>query len=137
LASSYKVTSVRYCNQGIVKGEVSLYCTVDLLFDWFGLVCFANKNKNCHLPYNLFQLSQTGGQWYNDTSPFSIPCCNCSINYRCKNIYSNGGIVKMANVNKPIFETVQNFLSFEFSKILTSTFGACTIKLFYGRYLFC
>jgi len=19
----------------------------DLLFDWFGLVCFANKNKNC------------------------------------------------------------------------------------------
>jgi len=23
------------------------HCTVDLLFDWFGLVCFANKNKNC------------------------------------------------------------------------------------------
>jgi hypothetical protein len=22
------------------------HCTVDLLFDWFGLVCFANKNKN-------------------------------------------------------------------------------------------
>jgi hypothetical protein len=22
-------------------------CTIDLLFDWFGLVCFANKNKNC------------------------------------------------------------------------------------------
>ena len=21
------------------------HCTVDLLFDWFGLVCFANKNK--------------------------------------------------------------------------------------------
>ncbi len=25
------------------------HCTVDLLFDWFGLVCFANKNKNCQL----------------------------------------------------------------------------------------
>jgi hypothetical protein len=23
------------------------YCTIDLLFDWFELVCFANKNKNC------------------------------------------------------------------------------------------
>jgi hypothetical protein len=28
--------------QGILKGEVSL-------FDWFGLVFFANKNKNCQL----------------------------------------------------------------------------------------
>jgi len=23
------------------------HCTIDLLFDWFGLACFANKNKNC------------------------------------------------------------------------------------------
>ncbi len=30
--------------QVILKGEVSL--SVDPLFDWFGLVCFANKNKN-------------------------------------------------------------------------------------------
>jgi hypothetical protein len=28
-------------NQGILKGEVS----IDLLFDWFRLVCFADKNK--------------------------------------------------------------------------------------------
>jgi hypothetical protein len=27
-------------NQEILKGKV------DLLFDWFGLACFANKNKN-------------------------------------------------------------------------------------------
>jgi hypothetical protein len=52
------------------------HCTVDLLFDWFGLVCFANKNKNCQLSYSWFQTSQTGGQWYSDTSPFSIPCYN-------------------------------------------------------------
>jgi hypothetical protein len=48
------------------------HCTVDPLFD-FGLVCFANKNKNFQLSYSLFQASQTGGQWYSDTSPFSIP----------------------------------------------------------------
>jgi hypothetical protein len=28
------------------------HCTFDLLFDWFGLVCFANKNKNCQLAYS-------------------------------------------------------------------------------------
>jgi hypothetical protein len=32
-------------DQGILKGKY--HCTVDLLFDWLGLVCFANKNKNC------------------------------------------------------------------------------------------
>jgi len=30
--------------QGILKGEVSL--TIELLFDWFGLICFANEIKN-------------------------------------------------------------------------------------------
>jgi hypothetical protein len=29
-----------------------LHCTVNLLFYGFGLVCFANKNKNCHLSYS-------------------------------------------------------------------------------------
>ncbi len=50
------------------------HCTVDLLFDSFGFVCFANKNKICQLSYSWFLTSQTGGQWYSDTSPFSIPC---------------------------------------------------------------
>jgi len=53
------------------------HCTVDLLFDWFELVCLANKNKTCQLSYKLFQTSQTGGQLYSDTSPFSIPCLQC------------------------------------------------------------
>jgi len=30
---------------GNTKGG-KYHCTVDLLFDWFGFVCFANKNKN-------------------------------------------------------------------------------------------
>ncbi len=50
------------------------HCTIDLLFDWFGLVCFTNENINCQLSYSWFQTSQTGGQWYSDTSPFSISC---------------------------------------------------------------
>jgi len=58
---------------GNTKGEKD-HCTIELLFDWFGLVCFANKNKNCPLSYSRFQTSQTGGQWYSDTSPFSFPC---------------------------------------------------------------
>jgi hypothetical protein len=52
------------------------HCTVDLLFDLFGLACFANKNKNCQLCYSWFQTSPTGGQLYSDTCPFSIPWLN-------------------------------------------------------------
>ncbi len=48
-------------------------CTIDLLFDWFGLVCFTNRNKNFQLSYSRFQTSQTEGQQYCDTFPFSIP----------------------------------------------------------------
>jgi hypothetical protein len=35
---------IRTFNHGILKG--TYHCTVDL-FDWFGLVCFANKKQNC------------------------------------------------------------------------------------------
>jgi len=55
--------------------------TIDLLFDWFGLVCFANKNKYCQLSYSGFQTSQSGGLQYSDTSPFSIPCSTPWISY--------------------------------------------------------
>ncbi len=48
--------------------------TVPLTSCLTGLVCFANKNKNCQLSYSWYQTSQTGGQWYSNTSPFSIPC---------------------------------------------------------------
>ncbi len=76
LISLNQKSSNVYCSdwwmsyQGIKKGKY--HCTIDLLFDWFGLICFANKNINCQLSYNWFQTSQTGGQWYSDTSPFSI-----------------------------------------------------------------
>ncbi len=34
------------------------------------------ENFCFYLQYRLIQTSQTGGQWYNDTSPFSIPWSN-------------------------------------------------------------
>jgi hypothetical protein len=58
---------------GNTKGGM-YHCTVDLLFNRFGLVCFANKNKTCQLSYSRFQTSQTGGEPYSDASPFGIPC---------------------------------------------------------------
>ncbi len=67
-----QLTTVLYVWSGNTK-RGKYHCTIDLLFDLFGLVCFANKNKNCQLSYSRFQTSQTGGQWYSDTSPFSIP----------------------------------------------------------------
>ncbi len=58
--------------QGMLKGEVSLY-SVDLLFDWFRISCMTTDNFCFYLQNRLIQTSQTGGQWYSDTSPFSIP----------------------------------------------------------------
>jgi hypothetical protein len=39
-------------NAGITKGGMlqKYHCTVDLLFDWFGLVCFPKEYYNCQLP---------------------------------------------------------------------------------------
>jgi hypothetical protein len=47
--------------------------TVDLLFDWFGISCAKADNFCLYLQNRLIQTSQTGGQQYSDTSPFSIP----------------------------------------------------------------
>jgi hypothetical protein len=76
----YKKHLIRASKYKKVKGREREYyrgkyhCTIDLLFDLLGLACFANKNKTCELSYSWFQTSQTGGQLYSDTSPFSIPC---------------------------------------------------------------
>jgi hypothetical protein len=49
------------------------HCTVDLLFDWFGISCMTTDNFCFYLQNRLIQTSQTGGQQDSDTSPFSIP----------------------------------------------------------------
>ena len=43
-------------------------------------VCF-------HLQNRLIQTSQTGGQWYSDTSPFSIPWLECFITLGCRGLW--------------------------------------------------
>jgi len=50
------------------------HCTIDLLFDWLGIGCMTTENFCFYLQNRLIQTSNTGGQWYSDTSPFSIPC---------------------------------------------------------------
>ena len=61
--------SIKVLISGNTKG--GSITNVDLLFDWFGISCMINDN--CfYLLNRLIQTSQTGGQWYNDTSPFSI-----------------------------------------------------------------
>ncbi len=54
--------------------------TVDLLFDWFGVSCMTTVFICFYLQNRLIQTSQTGGQWYSDTSPFSIPWSEHSSN---------------------------------------------------------
>jgi hypothetical protein len=45
------------------------HCTVDLLFDWFGISYMTTQNFCFYLQNRLIQTSQTGGQWYSDISP--------------------------------------------------------------------
>ncbi len=49
------------------------HCTVDLLFDWFGISCMSTDIFFSFLQNRIIKISQTGGQQYSDTSPFSIP----------------------------------------------------------------
>jgi len=51
--------------QGILKGEVSLYHWPPAWLVWNQLYD--------NLQNRLFKTTQTGGQWYSDTSPFSLP----------------------------------------------------------------
>jgi hypothetical protein len=61
------------CTPGNTKGG-KYHCTIDLLFDWFGISLMTTDNFCFYLQKRLVQTSQTGGQWYSDTSLFSIQC---------------------------------------------------------------
>ncbi len=58
---------------GNTKGG-SITVPLTSCFDWFGISCMTTDNFCFYLPNRLIQTSQTGGQWYSDTSPFNIPC---------------------------------------------------------------
>jgi hypothetical protein len=49
------------------------HCTIDLLFDWFGMNCMTTDIFVFYLQNRIIQTSQIGGQQYKDTSLFSIP----------------------------------------------------------------
>ncbi len=56
---------------GNTKG--GYHCTIDLLYDWFGISCMTTDNFCFYLQNKLIQTSQTGGQRYVDTSPLVFP----------------------------------------------------------------
>ncbi len=55
-------------------------------FDWFGISCMTKDIFCFYLQNRLIQTSQTGGQWYSDTFPLSIPWV--SSNHRFERITS-------------------------------------------------
>ncbi len=68
-AAKVQAKSILNCNREYYRGKY--HCTVDLLFDWFRIM--TTENFCFYLQKRLIQTSQTGGQWYSDASPFSIP----------------------------------------------------------------
>ncbi len=62
---------IQWLEQGILKGEVSMYSWPPVWLVWNQLYDYCNF---CfYLQNRLLQTNQTGGQRYSDTSPFSIP----------------------------------------------------------------
>jgi hypothetical protein len=57
-------------DQGILKGEISLYHWPPV---WLVRNQLYKQKFFIYLQNGLIQTSQTGGQWCSDTSPFSIP----------------------------------------------------------------
>ena len=64
--------------------------TVDLMFDWFGISSMTTDNFCFYFQNRLIQTSKTGGQWYSDTCPFSIPWTTFPSNKQAKsgNLYN-------------------------------------------------
>jgi hypothetical protein len=58
------------------------HCSIDLLFDWFGIGCMAIDIFCSYLQNRFIQTGQTGGQLYSDTSPFSVSCSGAPLKRR-------------------------------------------------------
>jgi len=58
---------------GNTKGG-SITVPLTSLFASFGISCMTTDNFCFYFQNRLIRTNQTGGQWYSDTSPFSIPC---------------------------------------------------------------
>ncbi len=67
-------------NQGILKGKVSLYHWPPVWLVWNQLYDYWLTIFVCICKNRLIKTSQTRGQWYSDTSPFSFPWPNVKFN---------------------------------------------------------
>ncbi len=59
--------------QGPLKGEVLLYSWPPVWPVWISLFCKQKQKFSVVTQHSWYQPGQKGGQWYSDTSPFSIP----------------------------------------------------------------
>ncbi len=96
------------------------------------------KNKNCQLSYSWFQTSQSGGQLYSDTSPFSIPWLS-----ECSSLARSLVVTKCTDMKDIIWHTrvsesyisqikmKQASVSWELSRCFHWT-GYCTIKHYHS-----
>ncbi len=73
LSSIFCQVAAVWHHSGNTKGG-SITVPLTSCLNWFGISCMATDNFCFYLQKRLIQNSQTGGQWYGDTSPFSIPC---------------------------------------------------------------
>ncbi len=80
-------------SHGILKGEVSMYHWPPV---WFGISYMTTDNFCLYLQNRLIKTSQIGGQWYSDTSSFSIPCMSVSLLW-C-NLSFSSSIIPSRNV---------------------------------------
>ncbi len=92
------------------------HCTVDLLFDWFGISCVITDNFCFYLQNRLIQTGETGGQQYSDTSPFSIPCSDLDVQQ------TKGGLVeqKLKLTSNSRSDQIYNCQSYDFGYTLLS-----------------
>ncbi len=77
------------------------------------------------LQNRLFQTSQTGGQWYSDTSPFSIPCAECP-NAECTNAECHCAECHFAECRGAFGATQLTFLHF---LLVQQKMGSVILKL--------
>jgi hypothetical protein len=71
-----------------------------VLFNWFGISCMTTDNFCFYLQIRLIRTSQTGGQWYCDTPPFSIPWpCTTFMTKALTDVHKNHRDIERANMH--------------------------------------
>jgi len=103
---------------------------MDLQFDWFGISCMTTDHFCSYLQNIVIQTGQAGGQWYSDTSPFSIP-------WICQQFTK----MRVAPISKSFFAVSGSMLTFSPLDVVgmssrndTLRFDAIALKLNWHNY---